>query len=77
MRGYSTLRYEYHIQRMCEHPLVNMLILGVEPSQWTYKDHMRTDTLYELVLISKQKIIYYYNFKFAYVIIYNFYLYPF
>ena len=77
-----------------------MLILGVEPSQWTYKDHMRTDTLYELVLISKQKIIYYYDasttfsaslrnspdlrssefssdFKFAYVIIYDFYLYPF
>ena len=26
-----------------------MLILGVEPSQRTYKDRMLTDTLYELI----------------------------
>ena len=29
--------------------LTGLLILGVEPSHWTYKDHMRTDTLYEHV----------------------------
>ena len=28
---------------------IKMLILGVEPSQRTYKDRMLTDTLYELV----------------------------
>ena len=28
-----------------------MLILGVEPSQRTYKDRMLTDTLYELMKI--------------------------
>ena len=25
-----------------------LLIVGVEPTLWTYKDHMLTDTLYEL-----------------------------
>ena len=45
----DVLRISTHILKDDVGVLQNMLILGVEPSQRTYKDRMLTDTSYELI----------------------------